>query len=105
MKTGAACPMRWMTGWQDLGRSDVTKCRFRLYLTADCRQETALRLKIETENRTSVKHITIKPGGGQRCIGFRIYGRRFRLILESDGPQPWQLTGGMQLEMDVEEDG
>ena len=105
MKTGSACSMRWVTGWQDLGRSNVTKCRFRLLLTAECRREAPVRLTLETENRASVRHITLRPGEKQRRIGFRVFGRRFRLIVESDGPQPWQLTGGMQLNMDLEEDG
>ena len=105
MKAGSAQPMRWVSGWQDLGRSDLSKRRFRLYLCAECDQETPIRLKVETENRTSVKEITLRPGAKQRLIAFRIYGRRFRLIVESDGSAPWQLLGGMQLEMDVEEDG
>ena len=103
MKGGAALPMRWVTGWQDLGRADLSKCRFRLRLCGECHQDAAIRLSVQTENRTSTKIITLHPGAKQRCIAFRIYGRRFRLLVESDGPVPWQLAGGMQLEMDVEE--
>ncbi len=105
MKTGTALPMRWVSGWQELGRSDISKRRFRLYLCAACDRETPIRLKVETENRTCAREIILRPGTRQRCIAFRIYGRRFRLIVESDGTSPWQLLGGMQLEMDVEEDG
>lgn len=104
MQTGQAQPMRWVGGWQNLDAQDVTKRHFRVYLSVDCPQETAIRLTVETENRARSKTVVFRPGARQRCIPFQLYGRRFRLKVESDGAQPWQLIGGIQLEMDTEED-
>ena len=104
MRTGSAQPMRWISGWQDLGANDVQKHGFRLYLCVECTRDTPIRLTVETENRVCTKNVVFHPGTKQRCIPFRVYGRRFRLRVESDGATPWQLLGGMQMEMDTEVD-
>ena len=103
MKTGLAQPMRWVTGWQNLDAQEAVKKAFRLYLSVDCPKETALRLTVETERNAKSKTVVFHSGARQRCVPFFVYGSRFRLTVESDDGQPWQLAGGMQLEMDVEE--
>lgn len=103
MKTGLAQPMRWVTGWQNLDAQEAVKKAFRLYLSVDCPKETALRLTVETERNAKCKTVVFHPGARQRCVPFFVYGSRFRLMVESDDGHPWQLAGGMQLEMDVEE--
>ena len=77
---------------------------FRLYLCVECTRDTPIRLTVETENRVCTKNVVFHPGTKQRCIPFRVYGRRFRLRVESDGATHWQLLGGMQMEMDTEVD-
>ena len=91
MKTGLAQPMRWVSGWQNLDSQRSVKRHFRLYLS------------VETENRTRSKTLVFPAGTKQRCVPFHLCGRRFRLKLESESRVPWQLVGGLQLEMDVEE--
>lgn len=104
LQTDTAQPMRWIGGWQDLGRHDLTKKHFEVSLSVECEADAAIRLTIETEKRRKTKTITMHPGGGQRCIRFRLYGRRFRLALESPGGVPWRLVGGVQIRMETEED-
>ncbi len=104
MRTGSAQPMRWVGGWQDAGASDVTKLHFCLYLTVDCQRDTPIRLTVETETKAKTKTVVFHPGKRQRCFRFHLSGRRFRLMVESDGDEPWQLAGGMQLDMDTEAD-
>ena len=103
VKTRSAGPMRWVGGWHDLDARQVVKHDFRLYLCVDCPEETTLRLSVETENGEKSKLVRFFPGARQRCVPFYVRGRRFRLKLESEGDQPWQLLGGMQLEMETEE--
>lgn len=103
MKTQTACPMRWISGWQDLGAQHAVKQAFRLYLCVDCPQETLLHLSVETENGQRSKQVLFRPGARPVCVPFFVRGRRFRLKVESNGAQPWQLQGGMQIEMDAEE--
>ena len=103
MKTGTAQPMLWVGGWQNLDAQEVIKRRFRVYLTVDCPQEVSIRITMETENRARTKTLAFRPGARQRCVPFQLYGRRFRLLVESDGTAPWQLLGGVQIDMDTEE--
>lgn len=103
MQNGLAQPMRWVTGWQNLDAQDAVKRQFRLYLSVDCPQEVSIRLTVETEKRSHSKTVVFHPGARQRRIPFHLHGSRFRVKVESDGTAPWQLTGGMQLVMDVEE--
>jgi len=105
MRTAQAQPMRWVGGWQTLDANDVVKRGFRVYLSAECLREAAIRLSLETENGVRSKTVVLQPGQAkQRCVPFFVRGRRFRLIVESDTAAPWQLLGGMQIEMDTEED-
>lgn len=106
MHTGTALPMRWTGGWQDLGARHVLKSSFRVYVSPEVSQDTEIRLTVETENGARTKTLTVFPqiSGRQRRLSFPVCGRRFRLIVESDGTAPWRLTGGLQLDMDTEED-
>ena len=103
MKTGTAQSMRWVGGWQNMDVQEVIKRRFRVYLTVDCPQEVSIRITLETENRARTKTLAFRPGARQRCVPFHLYGRRFRLLVESDGTAPWQLLDGVQIDMDTEE--
>jgi len=106
MKTGQAQPMRWTGGWQNLDAHHVIKRNFCVYLAAECLQQTEIRLTLETEKGARTKTIVLDPAAGarNRRVFFHLHGRRFRLIVESGGTAPWRLTGGIQIEMDTEED-
>ena len=107
MRTGAAQPMRWVTGWQDLNARHVVKSSFCIYASPEVLEETDIRLTVETENGARSKLLTVFPeiSGRQRRVSFPVRGRRFRVIVESDGQAPWRLAGGLQIDMDTEEDG
>ncbi len=102
MTAGQANAMRWVSGWQDLGDKACEKLAFRMYLCVDCPQETEICLTVETECGTKTKTVLFSPGARQRRIPFFARGSRFRWIVESDGVNPWQIIGGIQLEMDTE---
>ena len=106
MTAGTAQPMRWVSGWQDLSARDVRKSSFRVYLSPEVPAETDVRLTVETENGAKTKTLTVFPeiSGRQRRLSFPVHGRRFRVIVESDGQTPWRMTGGLQIDMDTEED-
>ena len=106
MSTGEAQPMRWVSGWQDLSARHVVKSSFCIYASPEVLEETDIRLTIETETGAKTKTLTVFPeiSGRQRRVSFPVCGRRFRLMVESDGGAPWRMTGGLQLDMDTEED-
>ena len=107
--TGSAAPMRWVGPWQDLGRKNVSKGSFVLYLTVECPQPVTLLLGVETEKKKRIRHVTFTPPvrsahARQRRVAFGGSGRRFRLIVESAGTVPWSLPGGVQLEAETDAD-
>ena len=104
MTGGQAQPMRWQSGWYSLEAPQLIKRDFRVYLCVDCPREASIRLTLETESRAKSKTVSFRPGARQRCVPFAVRGRRFRLTLESAGKTPWQLLGGLQIDMDTEED-
>lgn len=104
MTGGQAQPMRWQSGWYSLEAPQLIKRDFRVYLCVDCPRGASIRLTLETESRAKSKTVSFRPGARQRCVPFAVCGRRFRLTLESVGETPWQLLGGLQIDMDTEED-
>lgn len=104
-KSTLAEPMRWVSAWQTLGRAEVLKGGFHVYLTAQCDAQTQLTVGIETEKRIRWKNVLLKPGASkQKHLFFSGTGRRFRFLLKSDGTVPWQLTGGLQLTVETDPD-
>jgi hypothetical protein len=109
MQTGAAVPMRWVSGWQDFSHQNMTKSGFSVYLTVECLREARLSISIQTEKKTKQKTVSFVPpadgkGAKHRMIRFGGSGRRFRVILESSGDAPWRLIGGMQIEIETDVD-
>lgn len=106
---GAVVPMRWVSGWQDFGYKNVTKSGFTIYLTVECKRPVDISFGIQTEKKLKTKTITFQPpvdgkGAKQRRLVFGGSGRRFRLIIESKGTEPWSLLGGIQLEAETDTD-
>lgn len=109
METGAAQPMRWVSGWQDLNYKNMSKGSFTVYLTVECQADVTLKLSIQTEKKTKTKTLTFSPPGEgreakQRRVVFGGNGRRFRFVIESEGGAPWRMIGGMQVEAETDTD-
>ena len=106
---GTAQPMRWVGPWQDFGYKNVAKGSFTWYLTVECEEPVELTLGIQTEKKTKLKVLTFSPPAKgqlakQRRVVFGGNGRRFRVLIESDGTVPWRLIGGMQIEAETDTD-
>lgn len=105
----AAVPMRWVSGWQELGYKNIAKGSFTVYLTVECEKEVALKLSMQTEKKPKTKEVTFYPPedgkeAKQRKVRFGGNGRRFRLIIESEGSAPWKIIGGLQIEAETDVD-
>lgn len=102
---GEALPARWANPWQDLGRKNLVKSGFQVYLTVRCDAPVSLRISVETEKKCKTKTVVFQPGARQKRLSFGGSGRRFRLLVESDGTTPWRLEGGVQIDMETDRDG
>ena len=99
------CPaMRWVGPWQDLNLKHTVKSGFTAYVTVVCAAPVTLRLCVETEKKCVTKTVAFTPGARQRRIALPGSGRRFRFVVESPSGAPWRIEGGVQLEMEVDED-
>lgn len=108
-ETGSALPMRWVTNWQDFGRKDVAKGSFTVYATVECKEPVELQIGIQTEKKTKIKVLAFAPPANgqqakQRRLVFGGNGRRFRVIIESNGTVPWKMIGGVQVEAETDMD-
>lgn len=104
-----AQPMRWVGPWCDLGRKDVHKGGFTVYITVENHQAMQLRLSIQTDRKIKTKTLTFPalPAGAesrQKSVRFGGGGRRFRLKIASDGSAPWRLVGGVQIQAELDAD-
>lgn len=104
-----AAPARWITPWFHLGAHHTVKSGFTVYLTVECQQAVALMLSLQTEKGRQTKTLLFSPPvqgrlARSRRICFRMSGRRFRFLLESEDATPWRLIGGMELHAETEAD-
>lgn len=102
--TGKSLPMRWVSGWQDMGARNVTKSTFRVYLRAE--EGMTLRVSIQTEKKTKSKTVMLRAGGKPKRVALNVSGRFFRIILETDSSQTrwWCLNGGLQAVYELDYD-
>lgn len=106
---GDARPMYWASGWQDFGYKNMLKGSFTMYLTLECNEPVTLSLGIQTEKKLKTKEVTFYPPADgqeskQRRVVFGGNGRRFRVLIESNGQTPWRLIGGVQIEAETDMD-
>lgn len=106
---GHAMPTRWVSGWQDFGYKNMLKGSFTMYLNVECREPVTLSLGIQTEKKLKTKLVTFQPpvegrGSKERRVVFGGNGRRFRVLIESSGSEPWRLIGGVQIEAETDMD-
>ena len=102
--TGAALPLRWVSGWQDMGARNVTKSTFRVYLRAE--RGMTIKVSIQTEKKTKSKVVMLRAGGKPKRVALNVSGRFFRIILETDASQNkwWCLDGGLQAVYELDYD-
>lgn len=101
--------LRWVSGWQDFGRHDIAKGSFTMYLTVECEEPVELQLSIQTEKKLKTKTVVFNPPAAgqypkQRRVVFGGNGRRFRVLIESNGTARWRLIGGVQIEAETDMD-
>ena len=87
----------------------MTKGSFTVYLTVECNESVELTLSVQTEKKLKSKVVAFSPpakgqGPKQRRVVFGGNGRRFRVLIESNGSTPWRLIGGMQIEAETDTD-
>ncbi len=101
--------VRWVSPWCDLGQKNARKEGFALYLAVECREPVTLCITLETERRQKTRAVRFAPTppgsrAPQRRIRFGGSGRQFRLTLSSPPGAAWRVTGGMQVECEVDVD-
>ncbi len=102
--SGPALPLRWVTSWQDMAAKNVVKSGFVVYLALENADPVDITLSVETEKRVKTKNYTVQPGGRVKRIRLSNQGRRFRLALETLAGAEFSLLGGLQIDMEVDED-
>lgn len=117
-ETGEATssPTKWMTPWNDMGIKNIVEGAYDIYLLCEVKTAPAtLKVSVQTEKRVKTKSFTVQPltaaelAAGksykQKRLHFFGYGRRFRLIIETDGSAaPWRLASGVLIIADIEAD-
>lgn len=102
---GKPIPMRWVSAWQDNHQKNVTKSAFELYITGlECATKQKLTVGIETEKRLKSKTIVVDKKLKRVRFPVGNSGRRYRFVLTADSTEDWSLSGGVQIDMDKEED-
>lgn len=102
--SAATASVRWVTPWTDLGRRDIGKSGFELYMLCEAAEDATLKISIETEKKAKSKEYRVKAGNReQKKLRFGGNGRRFRLIIESESGL-WRLTGGLLILLETDPD-
>lgn len=91
-------PVRWTSPWIELGAKHVQKSGFELRLTAICDDPLDMIISIQTEKKTKSKAVHF-DGNRQKRVSFGHSGTRFRLSIACDATLPWEIIGGIQIEM------
>jgi hypothetical protein len=98
-------PVKWESAWQDLGAKNAVKSGFVVHITGfQSEAEQQITLGIETERKKKTKDILLSPGYKKTKFKLNNIGRRFRFFIEADSTVNWQLAGGVQIEMEIDED-
>ena len=100
---GETLPVLWRSGWQDLGMKSSVKSTFTVYFTCDAPTAFPLNLGLRTEKKLKLKTLTVKPGKPCR-IHMNVQGRYFQLELSSNSVSPFQLNGGIRMDLELDPD-
>lgn len=104
LEGGNSLPLKWVSGWQDLGAANVIKSGFEIYVMPDTATSFGLVLKIETEKREKTKTYTVPVAEKYKRLRLANKGRRFRLTIESSATNEWSLSGGIEIHMELDPD-
>lgn len=94
----------WETGYLDENGKAINKSAFVVRFFATGEQGAALTVSIETEKKKKMKAVALSPKGKQHRIRIQNKGKKFRLALASNGVQPWEITGGIQIDYEIDEE-
>lgn len=103
-------PLRWVSPWNDLGRKDIVKGGFEVYLLPEADAPVTLTISVQTEKKVKSKRYTVQPPAKgrqpkQKRIHFGGTGRRFRLIIEApESKTPWRLSSGILILSETDPD-
>ena len=106
---------RWVSPWTDFGYKRIVKGGFDFYFAPEVKDEpVVLTISIQTEKKTKTKQYTVQPltpeqvTAGKEAKYKRLHfggaGRKFRIIIESDGDKPWRIVGGLHLVVETDPD-
>jgi hypothetical protein len=96
-------PVKWISGYQDLGLKNSIKSAFIAYLMVDSEVPVELWLGIRTEKKLKQKIIRTKPGKLTR-VQLNTHGRIFRLEIRSYASAPYTISGGIRVDLELDPD-
>ena len=94
----------WQTGWFDLGGKNVQKSAFEIRFYAKGESGATMNVTVETEKKEKTKSVALMESGKMHKVRIQCKGKRFRLKFETTGTQEWQIIGGVQIKMDIDEE-
>lgn len=95
--------MEWLTPWFDFGYKNITKSAFEVYMTVE--GTGAISVTVQTETKTKTKEFSVADNAGkQKRLNFALKGRRFRLKISSASTTPWKITGGIEVNAEIDKD-
>jgi len=100
---GRALFSRWISGYQDLGLKNSIKSAFIVYMTVETEVPFELRVGIRTEKKLKQKTVAVKPGKILR-LHLNLTGRIFRLEIQSYSAAPFQISGGVRVDLELDPD-
>lgn len=100
---GAVKPVKWISGYQDLGLKSSIKSVFTTYLMVESEVPITLWLGIRTEKKLKQKIVTTKPGKLLRTH-LNVHGRVFRLEIQSFTAAPYTIAGGVKVDLELDPD-
>ena len=99
--SGDALPMRYITAYQDLGYKSVVKSGFEVYLISD--SDVNVEVAIRTEKKRKARSVSLVAGKPKR-VRINVSGRNFRLELSVPGGNMCKMSGGIQVNMELDSD-
>lgn len=100
---GRVLPVKWVSGYQDLGQKNSIKSAFIVYMMVDSETPVDLWAGIRTEKKLKRKRITTKPGKVTRKQ-LNCQGREFRLEIETHDATPYTIAGGIRVDLELDPD-
>ena len=100
---GKVMPVKWISGYQDLGVKSSIKSAFTVYLMVECEAPVELWMGIRTERKLKEKRIKVKPHKLLRT-NLNTHGRIFRLEIRSHDALPYTIAGGIKIDLELDPD-